>query len=453
METIKCRSLTNNKSKIARTIQKVINLKSATRIASNNGIGICLLTPHNKFDQDDLNTTCKSQNSTDNHKQKDAKAKRRAILEALLAKLFASITTIKAAYAELQMAQNPYCGDAIQAADQAVVDELKQLSELKRSFFKNELHLSPQVTMMLAEIQEQQSLMKTYEITIKKLEADVEVKGSDVGSLKKQLDEAIAFNKSIEKRLNASGPLSMFDNIQFSLLNPSHFAQLLHYTLRSMKSFVKLMVREMEVAHWDIEAAAKAIEPENIVFAKPSHRCFVFESFVCKTMLEGFNHPNEEHQSEYYYFIEFKKIKSVNPKQFLTHNPDSSFARFTRAKYLQLVHAKLECSLFGNLNQRKLVNSGGFPDSAFFNAFVEMARRAWALNLLAFSFGEDVSIFQVSKNCRFSDVYMEAVTQDSELENPNSDTDLRVAFTVVPGFKIGKTVIQSQVYLSPVKIF
>jgi hypothetical protein len=371
-------------------------------------------------------------------------------LEALLAKLFASITTIKAAYAELQMAQNPYCGDAIQAADQAVVNELKQLSELKRSFFKNELHLSPQVTMMLAEIQEQQSLMKTYEITIKKLEADVEVKGSDVGSLKKQLDEAIAFNKSIEKRLNASGPLSMFDNIQFSLLNPTHFAQLLHYTLRSMKSFVKLMVREMEVAHWDIEAAAKAIEPENIVFAKPSHRCFVFESFVCKTMLEGFNHPNEEHQSEYYYFIEFKKIKSVNPKQFLTHNPDSSFARFTRAKYLQLVHAKLECSLFGNLNQRKLVNSGGFPDSAFFNAFVEMARRVWALNLLAFSFGEDVSIFQVSKNCRFSDVYMEAVTQDSELENPNSDTDLRVAFTVVPGFKIGKTVIQSQVYLSPV---
>jgi hypothetical protein len=110
----------------------------------------------------------------------------------------------------------------------------------------------------------------------------------------------------------------------------------------------------------------------------------------------------------------------------------------------------MECSLFGNLNQRKLVNSGGFPDSAFFNAFVEMARRVWALNLLAFSFGEDVSIFQVSKNCRFSDVYMEAVTQDSELENPNSDTDLRVAFTVVPGFKIGKTVIQSQVYLSPV---
>ncbi|KAJ6416761.1 hypothetical protein OIU84_002604 [Salix udensis] len=399
METVKCRSLPNNKSKIARTFQK------------------------NKFDQDDLNTTCKPQNRTDNHKQKDARAKRRAILEALLAKLFASITAIKAAYAELQMAQNPYSSDLIQAADQAVVDELKQLSELKRSFFKNELHLSPEMS---------------------------RVKGSDIGSLKKQLDEAGAFNKSLEKRLNASGPLSMFDNIQFSLLNPTHFVQFLHYTSRSTRSFVKLMVREMEVAHWDIEAAAKAIQPENTVFAKPSHRCFVFESFVYKTMLEGFNHPNDDHRNECYYFNEFRKIKSVNPKQFLTHNPDSSFARFTRAKYLQLVHAKMECSLFGNLNQRKLVNSGVFPDSAFFNAFLEMARRVWALNLLAFSFGEDVSVFQVSKNCRFSDVYMEAVTQDSVLETPNSDSDLRVAFTVVPGFKIGKTVIQSQVYLSPV---
>ncbi|KAJ6402224.1 hypothetical protein OIU84_014338 [Salix udensis] len=256
----------------------------------------------------------KPQNGTYNHKKKDAKAKRRAVLEALLAKLFASITTIKAGYAELQMAQNPYCSDAIQASDQAVVDELKQLSELKRSFFKNELDLSPQVTMMLAEIQEQQGLMKTYEITIKKLEADAEVRGSDIGSLKKQLDEVIAFNKSLEKRLNASGPLSMFDNIQFSLLNPTHFVQFLHHAIRSTRSFVKLMVREMEAAHWDIEAAAKAIEPENTVFAKPSHRCFVFESFVCKTMLEGFNHPHEELQSEHYYFIEFKRLKSLNPK-------------------------------------------------------------------------------------------------------------------------------------------
>ncbi|CAN1230035.1 hypothetical protein LINGRAPRIM_LOCUS1430 [Linum grandiflorum] len=53
------------------------------------------------------------------------------------------------------MAQNPYSTEMIQAADQLVDDELKTLSDLKRSFVKNELDfISPQVTVMLTEIQE-----------------------------------------------------------------------------------------------------------------------------------------------------------------------------------------------------------------------------------------------------------------------------------------------------------
>ncbi|KAJ8762050.1 hypothetical protein K2173_006652 [Erythroxylum novogranatense] len=459
METVKYRSMPNNKSKLARTFRKVINLKTATRIASNNGIGMCELTPGNRFeDRDHPSATCKFHQSAE--KSKIGRHKRRAVLEALMAKLFAGVSTTKAAYAQLQMAQNPYNSDNIRAADQAIVDEFKQLSELKREYFKNDLdHVSPQVTIMLAEIQEQQSLMKTYEVTIKKLEAEVEVKDSDFCSLKKQLDEYIAYNKSLEKRLSFSGPIPLLDDIKLSSLNPGHFVQFLHFTLRSMRSFVKLMVREMELACWDLDAAVRAIEPKTTL-AKPSHRCFVFESFVSKTLLEGFNRPQFTTQNEcaatkkssheQHYFNEFKKIKSLNLKLFLTQNPNSALARFTRTKYTQLVHAKMEWSLFGNLNQRKLVNAGGFPDSAFFNAFAEMARRVWSLNLLAFSLGEQVSIFQVGKNLRFSEVYMESITDESLLDGAGNEMDLRVEFTVVPGFKINKMVIQSQVYLSPV---
>lgn len=36
-------------------------------------------------------------------------------------------------------------GDAIQASDQAVVDELRAISELKRKFLRRELDMSPQV--------------------------------------------------------------------------------------------------------------------------------------------------------------------------------------------------------------------------------------------------------------------------------------------------------------------
>nr|DAD36931.1 TPA_asm: hypothetical protein HUJ06_007572 [Nelumbo nucifera] len=52
---------------------------------------------------------------------------------------------------------------------------------------------------------------------------------------------------------------------------------------------------------------------------------------------------------------------------------------------------------------------------------------------------------EVSKGSRFSEVYMESVSNDAFLSSNN----LLVAFTVIPGFKIGKTVIQCQVYLSP----
>ncbi|XP_061342682.1 protein GRAVITROPIC IN THE LIGHT 1-like [Gastrolobium bilobum] len=462
METIKPKSAINSKSnKLAKTFQKVISFRAATKIALNNGM--CILTSQSRVKQHLLTDRLKTHKG--NRKHEDIKARNRAVMEALIAKLFAGVSTIKAAYAELQMAQHPYNNEAIQKADQAVVDELRAISELKLSFLQKELKLSPQVTLMLAEIQEQQSLMKTYEIIIKKLEAQVHVKEAEHSSLKKHIDECIPYNKSLEKKLNSSGSLSMLENLQLSVLSPSHFVQFLHRTLRSIRSFVKLMICEMESAHWDHEAAVRFIHPD-AVFATPNHQYLAFESFVCITMFEGFNYPNftvpsqslekpHHHHSQQLYFDKFKKLKSLNLKHYLAQGPNSSLARFLKSKYLQVIHAKMECSLFGNLNQRKLLNNGGVPDSEFFMAFAEMAKRVWALHCLAFSFEEEVTIFQVKKNTRFSEVYMECAAEQQLLSTSGEAADfnsgeLRVGFTVVPGFKIGKTVIQSQVYMSPV---
>ncbi|KAK5825226.1 hypothetical protein PVK06_020037 [Gossypium arboreum] len=43
--------------------------------------------------------------------------------------------------------------------------------------------------------------------------------------------------------------------------------------------------------HNHLDATAKTIEL-GVVFTRESHKCFAFESFVCKTMLEGFNFLN-----------------------------------------------------------------------------------------------------------------------------------------------------------------
>ena len=79
--------------------------------------------------------------------------------------------------------------------------------------------------------------------------------------------------------------------------------------------------------------------------------------------------------------------------------------------------------------------------------FTKMAKRVWLLHCLAFSYEPQASIFQVGKGCRFSDVYMES-SNDEIFLYLEVESDPQVAVIVVPGFRIGKTVLQCQVYLS-----
>ncbi|KAG7638184.1 putative protein gravitropic in the light 1 [Arabidopsis thaliana] len=155
------------------------------KVSSNNGVGVGTFKSQNpNFDDEDDDGDCH--------------------FKAVVAKIFASTTSIKAAYAELQRAQSPYDSDAIQAADTVVVNELKTLSELKRSFMRKELNLSPKVAIMLAEIHEQQSLMRTYEIAMKRLEFEVTEKKVKIDELKMNLEENLVMNKSLEKKLTAT---------------------------------------------------------------------------------------------------------------------------------------------------------------------------------------------------------------------------------------------------------
>ncbi|GAB4831462.1 hypothetical protein Ancab_005479 [Ancistrocladus abbreviatus] len=436
----------SNKTKISWAFSKCIHPQTPSRFAPNHGLG--KLNKSQEFSlKEAVFARHKTQRSNASDEQQAAKS--RAAKETLIAKIFASLSSIKAAYAELQTAQFPYNSGGIEVADQAIVHELSMLSELKQKYLSKALDLPPlHVTRLLAEIQEQQSNIKTYEITVKQMESKIDQKDSEISSLKKRLEDAIQTNKSLEKKLNFSGSLPILGNIPISELNHCHFTRVLHYAVKSLRHFVKQLVGEMEAKNWDSDSAAKAVEP-NVFFPKARHKVFAFESFICRVMFDGFNHENfmlssdqvpESHRHLFY--EKFKKMQTPSGAQILSQNPGCKFAKFCRAKYLKLVHPKMECSFFGNLDQRKIVSSGAFPGSEFFAVFAEMARRIWLLHCLAFSFDPPAVAFQVKRGCRFSEVYMESVA-DCGLGG-----DIRVAFTVVPGFKIGKTVIQSQVYLS-----
>ncbi|GAB4846587.1 hypothetical protein Ancab_025594 [Ancistrocladus abbreviatus] len=460
MDSVQRSAVTPRKSRLARTIAKVIHVRAGTGVAPVEGVHKLKIKEKSKefkgHEKIEVNLVNGSQKAFDKN---DEEHKNELALEALLAKIFASISSIKAAYAQLQFAQSPYDGSGIQSSDQLVVSELKNLSELKQSYLKKQFDPSPEKALLSAEIQEQKSILKTYEVMGRKLESQLKLKDSEIAFLEEKLEECKKENRLLEKRLNSSGQLYMLDNLHLSGLNPSHFIPVLRHTVRSIRSFVKLMINEMRSAGWDLDAAANVIQP-GVVYWKDDHICYAFESFVCREIFDSFHYPNfslpneclpEKRKQQRLFFDRFTELKSLKAKDYLAQKPKSTFAKFCRAKYPRIVHPKVESSFFGNLTQRNLVNSGEFPETAFFNAFAEMAKRVWILHCMAFSFEPAALIFQVRRRCRFSEVYMESLADEAFLQPPNDvklETEPCVAFTVVPGFKIGKTVIQCQVYLS-----
>ncbi|WOH11957.1 hypothetical protein DCAR_0831453 [Daucus carota subsp. sativus] len=422
-------------TKFTKTVYEAINFKSAKKNLSNNSF--CLIIPQKKRGDCD-----------------ESESRKRAAMQAFVSKLFATISTIKASYAELQMAQfSNHNIEAIQSADQVVVDELRTLSEVKNSFLKKQIKSSPpHVTFLLTEIQEQHSHMKMYEITIKNLEAQIEVKKEELSALQENLRETTLINKAHAQRLNSGGRFSILDNIVLSSSsNPRDFILVLQYAMKSVREFINILVNRMEIAKWDIDIAVNAIQP-NFQFSNRTQKWFAFESFVCQEMFKNFDTPGfslQNGQCIPYYIDQFTKLKSANATHFFNQYPNSSFGKFTRSKYLQLIHPKMEASFYGNLNQRKLVNSWGCPETTFFAVFAEMARRVWILHCLAFTYNQEVSVFEVKKNCMFSEMYMVSVTSEVFLAG---NDEVTVGFMVVPGFKIGKMVVQSKIYLAAAKI-
>ncbi|KAL1567248.1 protein GRAVITROPIC IN THE LIGHT 1-like [Salvia divinorum] len=382
-------SVTPRKSRLARTFAKVLH----TRAMNKEG---CLIV----------------------EEERD-----KAVRESFVAKLFAGLSSIKASYAQLQYAQSPYDADEIQSADQVIVAELKKLSELKQCYLKKELdESSPATALLVAEAQEHSSLLKMYEITTKKLDSQLKLKESEIVFLKEKLVEINGECKLLDKRLNSSREQLLFP--VGTELRPSHFVALLRQAVDSVRSFVRLLVHGMESEGWDLDAAAAAIQP-GVSFWERNHVCFAFESFVSRELFDGFSDESVSENRRRVF------LKSADWK------PESKFAGFCRSKYLRVVHPKMEASLLGNLDRWN-------SETPFMAGFVEMARRLWLLHCLGMALDEEVAIFRVRDGSRFSEVYMESVSDEAF----EASSEPLVAFTVVPGFRVASIVVQSQVYLT-----
>ncbi|KMT00061.1 hypothetical protein BVRB_1g018890 [Beta vulgaris subsp. vulgaris] len=386
-------------------------------------------------------------------------------IDALISRIFTNISSLKTAYIHLQAAHTPYDPDKIQVADKQVIAELKNLSELKHFYRENNpkpVCVSPQDSRLAAEIQEQQSLLKTYEVMVKKFQSEIQNKDSEINQLQHQIEEATQKREKLEKNLKLRGLSTRDSEVSgeqkgfFPVdLTPDLFISVVEAAYKAIHDFSKPLINMMKAAGWDLDAAAQSIEP-SVVYAKRAHKKFAFESCICQRIFLGFQQESFTEKREDLsvnresFFHQYLALREMDPLDALGQNPDSIFGKFCRSKYLILVHPKMEASFFGNLDQRNYVMGGGHPRTPFYQAFLKLAKSIWLLHRLAHSFDPSVKVFQVNKGTEFSEVYMESVVKNLVLDD--NEQKPKAGLMVMPGFWIGGTVIQSRVYLTGMKV-
>ncbi|PWA83064.1 hypothetical protein CTI12_AA171550 [Artemisia annua] len=388
-------------------------------------------------------------------------------VEALVSKIFTNISSLKSAYIRLQAAHTPYDADKIQAADKLVISELKNLSELKHFYRENNprpTYISPQDSRLAAEIQEQQSLLKTYEVMVKKFQSEIHNKDSEIVQLQQHIQEATLKKAKLEKNLKLRGLSSSSNKSEGSVdgseplsteLTPELFKSTVEVASKAIHDFSKPLINMMKAAGWDLDAAANSIEPD-IVYAKRAHKKYAFEYHICQKMFSGFQQEhfglkseNETTTSKESFFQQYLALREMDPLDSVGQNPDSDFGKFCRSKYILVVHPKMEASFFGNLDHRNYIMGGGHPRTPFYQAFLKLAKAIWLLHRLTYSFDPVIKVFQVSKGSEFSEVYMESVVKNF-LVDENGEKP-KVGLMVMPGFGIGGSVIQCRVYLTGIK--
>ncbi|XP_071736077.1 protein GRAVITROPIC IN THE LIGHT 1-like [Rutidosis leptorrhynchoides] len=388
-------------------------------------------------------------------------------VEALVSKIFTNISSLKSAYIRLQAAHTPYDPDKIQAADKLVISELKNLSELKHFYRENNPRptlISPQDSRLAAEIQEQQSLLKTYEVMVKKFQSEIHNKDSEISQLQQHIQEATQKRAKLEKNLKLRGLSSTSKESEGSIdgsetgstdLTPELFKSTVEIAYKAIHDFSKPLINMMKAAGWDLDAAANSIEPD-VVYAKRAHKKYAFEYHICQKMFSGFQQEHfglkseiETSENKDSFFQQYLALREMDPLDFVGQNPDSDFGNFCRSKFILVVHPKMEASFFGNLDHRNYIMGGGHPRTPFYQVFLKLAKAIWLLHRLAHSFDPVIKVFQVSKGTEFSEVYMESVVKNFVVDE-NSDKP-KVGLMVMPGFGIGGSVIQCRVYLTGIK--
>ncbi|XP_021756312.1 protein GRAVITROPIC IN THE LIGHT 1-like [Chenopodium quinoa] len=384
--------------------------------------------------------------------------------QTLITSLFASISSFEASYLQLQTAHVPvFDAEVLRNADESLVSHLQTLSEFKQ-LYKN-YYQNPNFSVEFStgsclefQVNENQHKLRALKSVFNRLQSEIDVKDEEVSSLRQKLEGLNRVNSRLSKRLSLGSSREEEEEGSEVLLTVRVFDRMLCEAFSYSHRFTKVLIGLMKKAHWDLDLVASSVY-SGVDYVKKAHNRYALLSYVCLRMFQGFDledfglgkeggvcngHVTSSKGEENVSLQQLKEHVSVNSMEILRKNPNCEFSKFCERKYQELIHPTMESSIFNNLDQDEVIINSWKSLGEFYESFVKMASSVWALHKLAFAFDPVVDIFQVERDVEFSMVYMEDVTRRCKYP---CKTRPKVGFTVVPGFKIGQTIIQSQVYL------
>ncbi|EEF50340.1 conserved hypothetical protein [Ricinus communis] len=308
------------------------------------------------------------------------------LAQTLISSIFATVSSLEASYLQLQSAHVPFNEESITAADEALVSHLQRLADLKQLY--GDMCKNPDSGADLG-------IGSCLEAQVQENQSKLRVLGTVSDHLQEEIDRK--------------------DNEVFELRKTLSDIQRSNFKLSKRLTG---MFRGFDLKGFGLE-----------------------EDVDAEILGNGHNSDSMKTKGSLKQLLEHV---SSSPVELISRNPGCEFSKFCEKKYQELVHPTMESSIFSNLDHNEVVLNSWRSLSIFYESFVNMASSVWTLHKLAFSFDPVAEIFQVERGVDFSMVYMEDVTRRCTLP---AKARMKVGFTVVPGFKVGKTIIQSQVWM------
>ncbi|XP_011041850.1 PREDICTED: uncharacterized protein LOC105137717 [Populus euphratica] len=335
--------------------------------------------------------------------------------------------------------ESKMCGDkdivelfnTIVAADELVVVQLEALCKFKKAFKEKKFlktKLNPSRFDCL------RSEIDVIEKLLEKLMSQNRDKDAEIVRLQQELYDLDSGNMALVEKIREKS----LERETSGILNVSMFEDAFKRASKLIHDFARTIINLMQTPVWDLNPAAKSIE-NGVVYAKRSGKKYAFEAYIARRMFHGLSLKS--------YNVD-DVLRIDDPKIQIQNFPISA-----EKKYMFIVHPMMEMSFFRNLDQRMFVLSGKHPRTPFYQIFARLAKWVWILQGIATSIDPISQIFSVNRGSKFSDVYTYSDEENKEVVVvfDGGQSNFKVEFTVMPGFRIGSALLKSRVYLSEMK--